>query len=150
MAQKIVTWIVVADGARARIFVNEGVGKGVSELADRAFVGSRRLNQEIQADRPGRAFDSAGQGRHAMEPKTDPQRHAEREFVRTFVGWLDEEARAARVDRLVLIAAPKTLGDLRELLPRPLAAIVAGEIAKDLTRATPEDIGTQIGGILAA
>jgi protein required for attachment to host cells len=141
VVQKIVTWIVVADGARARVFVNEGVGKGVAERLDRAFVGSRRLNQDIQADRPGRAFESAGQARHAMEPRTDPHRHAEREFIREFVDWLAEE---------VLIAAPQTLGDLRRLLPKPLAAKVTGEIAKDLTRATPAEIEAQIGGILAA
>lgn len=150
MVQKIITWIVVADGARARVFVNDGVGKGVEERVDRAFVGSRRLNQDIQADRPGRAFDSAGQGRHAMEPKTDPHRHEEREFIREFVGWLSDEVRSGAVDRLVLIAAPQTLGDLRQLLPKPLAAKVTGEIAKDLTRATPADIESQIGGILAA
>jgi protein required for attachment to host cells len=150
VVQKIVTWIVVADGARARVFVNEGVGKGVTERLDRAFVGSRRLNQDIQADRPGRAFESTGQARHAMEPRTDPHRHAEREFIREFVAWLAEEARTSPMDRLVLIAAPQTLGDLRQLLPKPLAAKVTGELAKDLTRATPAEIEAQIGGILAA
>ena len=149
MVRKVVTWVVVADGARARVFVNEGVGKGVHELEDRAFVGSRRQNQDIQADRPGRAFDSAGQGRHSMEPRTDPHQHEEREFLRDVVSWLSEHGQNNDFERLVLIAAPRALGELRSLLPKPLSAKVVGEIAKDLTHSGPADIESHLGEVLA-
>lgn len=149
MVRKLVTWIIVADGAHARLFVNEGVGKGVHELKDRAFVGSRKQNQEIQADRPGRTFDSAGQGRHAIEPRTDPQQHQEREFVREVVEWIAAEPQAARFDRLVLIAAPHALGDLRALMPKTLADKVTAEIPKNLTRARAREVESQLADVLA-
>ena len=113
MVRKLVTWVLVADGAHARIFVNDGVGKGVQELEDRAFVGSRLRDRDIQADKPGRSFDSHGQGRHAMEPRTDPQQHEEREFVRDVIDWIAAKPQDDQFDRLVLMAAPHALGDPR-------------------------------------
>lgn len=104
MVPKVVTWIVVADGARARVFLNEGVGKGVRELSDRAFVSPRLRNRDIQADRPGRTFDRAGHGRHAMEPPTDPQDVAEQTFLREVVAWLADQHHRGAFHRLVVIA----------------------------------------------
>jgi protein required for attachment to host cells len=149
MVRKLVTWILVADGAHARIFVNDGVGKGVHELEDRAFVGSRKLNQDIQADAPGRAFDSGGQGRHAMEPRTDPHQHQEREFMREVVAWIAAKPQEEQFDRLVLIAAPHALGDLRDLMPKPLAEKVAAEIPRNLTRGTAKDVESHLADVVA-
>ncbi|MEJ8571160.1 host attachment protein [Microbaculum marinum] len=149
MVRKIVTWVVVADGARARVFVNEGVGKGVHELEDRAFIGDRRQNRDIQSDRPGRSFDSGGQGRHAMEPRTDPHKHEEHRFLGDVVDWLTGHARQDEFERLVLIAAPRALGELRSLMSKPLAARVVAEIDKDLTQAGPAEIESHLGDVLA-
>ena len=149
MVQKAVTWVVVADGAHARIFVNEGVGKGVQELEDRAFVGSRLRDRDIQADKPGRAFDSHGEGRHSMEPRTDPHKHEEREFTRTVVEWIAAKSQEGQFDRLVLIAAPHALGDLRDLMPKTLASKVTAEIAKNLVRAPVADIESHLADVLA-
>ena len=55
-----------------------------------------------------------------MEPPTDPQRYAKYEFARELAERLEEAVHAHRFERLVLVAAPKTLGDLRELLPDPV------------------------------
>ena len=78
--KKIRTWILVANGARARIVLNDGPGRGIAPGPDKEFVGPHAKNREIVSDKPGRAFDSARQGRHAMEPRTDPQVHEQREF----------------------------------------------------------------------
>lgn len=149
MVRKHVTWILVADGAHARVFANEGVGKGVHEIGDRAFVGNRSLDQDIQADKPGRTFDSHGEGRHSKEPRTDPKQHMEREFIRGVVDWIAAKAQADTFDRLVLIAAPHALGDLRALLPKSLAAKVTAEIPKNLAKATPAEIENHLTDVLA-
>ncbi len=149
MVNKIVTWIVVADGARARVFVNDGIGKGLSERPDLALATDSRRNRDIQADRPGRTFDSAGEGRHAMEPRTDPHQHDEREFIRDVVDRLNGFAQRGAFERLVLVAAPRALGDMRQLMPKPLSARVVGTVAKDLTKAEPADIETHLEDIMA-
>lgn len=150
MVRRIITWIVVADGARARVFLNEGVGKGVRELSDCAFVSPQLRNRDIQADRPGRTFDRAGHGRHAMEPPTDPQDVIEQRFLREVAVWLDEQRHRGAFDRLVVIAEPRALGVLRRAMPKPLAGTVIAEIPSDLTKAAPAELEQRLGAVMAA
>jgi len=143
------TWILIADGARARVLAQ---AKDFAPL-EPAFeheelTGSTAQSREIASDRPGRSFDSAGQGRHAMEPPTDPQRYAKYEFARELAARLEEAAHDGRFARLVLVAAPKTLGDLRELLPNLVKAKVVAEIDKDLTKVPRHDLGRHLAQVL--
>ena len=150
MVHKLVTWIAVADGAEARIFQNEGVGKGVFELSDRALASPRLRNRDIMADRPGRTFDRAGYGRHAMEPRTDPQEVAEHSFLRELVYWLAEQGQSGVFDRLVIIAEPRALGEIRRMMPKSLIEKLHGEISADLTHATAAQIQQRLEGLMAA
>jgi protein required for attachment to host cells len=83
-----------------------------------------------------------------MEPPTDPQRYAKYEFARELAERLEEAVHAHRFERLVLVAAPKTLGDLRELLPDPVKSRVVAEIDKDLTRVPLRDLPKHLGSVL--
>ena len=49
-----VTWVVVADGARARIFTNNGPGKGLTAIPKGDFSVTHSPARDIAADRPGR------------------------------------------------------------------------------------------------
>lgn len=128
------TWIVVADGVRCRIVANTGPGRGVEPLPDMDFRGEQRRLRDIMADRPGRTFDSAGKGRHAMTYSSDPVREDERHFARTLVDLLEVELAANAFDRLILVAPPRTLGDLRAMLAKQVRERVHHEVPKDLTR----------------
>lgn len=143
------TWILIANGAQAYILLNDGPGHGVKPLNEFAFKAPHISNQEINADRPGRSFDSHGEGRHAMEPATDPQRNETRKFAAMLVGVLEEQHKKQAYDRLILVAAPATLGDLRDKLPQALKTIVSGEIAKDLTHIPIHEIEPHLTGFLA-
>ena len=128
------TWIVIADGARARIVKNAGPGRGVEADANLVFRSEHRKLQEIMADKPGRAFDSVGKGRHAMAFGADAVREDERRFLQSLAARLEKEATAGSYDRLILIAPPRALGDLRAILSKPVKNRVHDEIAKDLTQ----------------
>jgi protein required for attachment to host cells len=145
MVRRNITWILVADGARARVLVSEGPGKGVTELPDRAFAGSRERTRDLGSDRPGRSFDSFGSGRHAMGPPTDPHRHVESEFLQAVVDWLIDQDHAGNFDQLVVIAPPRALGQLRQFLSKTLTQKVVQEIGLDLTRAEADEIKAHIG-----
>jgi len=127
------TWIVIADGARARIVMNAGPGRGVVADSNLVFRSENRKLQEIMADRPGRSFDSAGKGRHAMAGGADAVREDERHFLQSLAERLEMEAMAGAYDRLILIAPPRALGDLRPFLSKSVKNRVYDEIAKDLT-----------------
>ncbi|MBM5811196.1 MAG: host attachment protein [Gammaproteobacteria bacterium] len=53
-------------------------------------------------------------------------------------------ARAGAVDRLILVAAPAVLGELRQALPPALQQRVVAELRKDLVRATPAELRRQL------
>lgn len=143
------TWILVADGARARVLENTGPGKGISEVPGMEFTEQRLENREIMADRPGRSFESADQSRHAMEPRSDPKQMMETAFVTGLVETLNEKFQAGSFDRLVLVAAPKALGDIRKAMPKELAGAVHGELAKDLTKVPNADMEKHLGEVMA-
>lgn len=145
----IKTWILVADGAQARFFLNDGPGRGLTELTGEALRNDLKPSRDIDADRPGRAFDSGGQGRHAMEPPTDSKRHAKRVFAARIADKLRKARNAGAFDRIVLVAAPTTLGDLRAELSKDVLALLHGELAKDLTHLKPHELRGHLGDMLA-
>lgn len=128
------TWILIADGSRARLFLSQGHGTDLQPALDQEFIGVNRPSREIGSDHPGRAFDSAGQGRHAMEPPTDPHRYEKQRFANEIAGILDAARCKGSFDHLVIIAPPQALGDLRAQLSAGVRKMVAGELAKDLTK----------------
>ncbi|SFZ82926.1 Protein required for attachment to host cells [Devosia enhydra] len=128
-----VTWILIADGAQARVLEHAGPGKGLTQVEDLVFSGSRRKAREIMADRPGRSFASAGTKRSAMEPRTDPVEHEEAEFVRGVAEELEQHHARGAFQRLIVAAAPNALGDLRPVLSNGVREAIVAELAKDLT-----------------
>jgi protein required for attachment to host cells len=143
-----VTWIVVADRGRALVFENTGPGKGVKRAAMPEKASPHRAAREIMADKPGRAFDSKGQGRHAMEPQTDPVKVELRHFLAEVIGDLSRAHRDKKFDRLVLIAPPVSLGEMRKLLPQELEQLVIGEIDKDLTHVNANELARHLGEVM--
>ncbi len=149
MVRKVVTWVVIADGARARIYRNDGPGRGLDAVPDRSMTGDRRRERDIMADKPGRSFDSHGQGRHSMEPTTDPRDVLERQFLGELADMLQSAANAGEYDRLVLAAAPRALGELRDRMPRAVADRISAEISKDLTKLPSGDLPKHLAGVMA-
>lgn len=136
----ITTWVLVANGAEARVLVGTGSGKGLSVLPDAVFKGLHRSGTELFSDRPGRSYDSHGQGRHAMEPGTTAAEQEREVFLRKLAHWLGEAEGKGSFDRLVIAAAPKALGLLRRALPHAVRDKVVCELDRDLTHATPQAV----------
>jgi protein required for attachment to host cells len=146
----ITTWILIADGTQARIACNDGPGRGIKPVIDETFHGSNLPGREIMSDRPGRTFDSAGKGRHAKVPPSDPREVEKRRFAREMAALLDEGVKQDRYDRLVIIAPPKALGHLRAELSEGVRAKVSGEINRDLIHVPLHDLARHLGTLLAA
>lgn len=128
--KKPVTWILIADGSRAKIF--QAAGKAKIQM--KSELSSPHLaNRDLVSDRPGRAFDSTGQGRHAMQPPSDPHEKAESDFLRSVAKQLEESRQKKQFYKLVVVAAPRALGTLRGIFPGQLTSAVTQEIAHDLT-----------------
>jgi protein required for attachment to host cells len=85
-------------------------------------------------DAPGRSFESVGTARHAIEPRSDPERIEEQRFAGRIVERLEQAAEQSKFDRLVLVAPPRMLGHLRTALTPRLAGLISATIDKDLTK----------------
>ena len=141
------TWIVIADGSRARILVNEGPNKGVQFVPGTDFRHELPLNREIYADRPGRAFDSSSPARSAME---QPDAHAleKARFVQQIVHFVNEQLQTKAFDRWLLIAPPEILGDFRRALTPQLKATLMDELPKDLTKVPTNEVPSYLTDFL--
>jgi protein required for attachment to host cells len=142
------TWVLVADGGKARILENLGPGKGVHQVSGLEEDLLLPPNRELQTDRPGRGFESAGPTRHAYET-TDPHR----EMKRTFAGHLMERLAGFHAkgmfDRLVLVAPPAMLGDLRSQMGAAITSSLIGELARDLTHVPTNEMHTHLDGLIS-
>ncbi len=146
--KKIITLIVVANGTRASFYFNNGPNRGLKVRPDLDMEGENLHARDIQADEPGRAFDRSGKGRHAMEYPNDPQRLIERKFLGDVVDRLNKLSQKPSFDRLVLVAPPRALGDLRKLLSKALSRKVYSEINKDLTHIAQHDLSGHFDDVI--
>ncbi|MGB8273930.1 MAG: host attachment protein [Alphaproteobacteria bacterium] len=144
--KKVVTWFLVADGARARILANDGPGKGLYDAADRDFIGAHERMRDLVSDKPGRTQESSPTGiRSAMEPTTDWHRMEKTQFAKYMADILEKAALAKAYDQLVLVAPPQCLGDLRGVMGRHAKDRVIAEFDKDLTHVPIHELAQHFG-----
>jgi protein required for attachment to host cells len=134
---KKTVWIVVASKTRARIF-SAGSSKSVplTEIYVLVDPASRLHERAVMADRPGRAHDRVGQGRHAMEQYSAKHEGAKR-FAARVCAFLEGARRRNRFQSLVLVASPEFAGMLHGRMSPQLRLCVDGEIRKNIS-ALPE------------
>ncbi len=141
-------WVLVADGARARLLRRAAGARHLAVVWEDESAEAREKTSELTTDRPGRAFESGVSARRsAMAPRTDPKRHAKEAFAARIAARVAGDLPAT--GRLVLVAAPATLGELRAQLGPDLIRRVAHQIDKDLTLASVDEIETQLRALLA-
>jgi protein required for attachment to host cells len=85
---------------------------------------------DFASDRPGRAFDIVGAGRHAMSQAESGQDHEMLLFARQVADYLNRSIANSDYLHLVLIAAPRFLGCLRSELSNAALKAVALEEAE--------------------
>jgi len=136
----MITRVLVAHDAGARVFENRGPGKGLVELQAVDFEDGRRHNGEIDSDKPGRSFSRSGQSSHAYEPHQGAKAHAVEFFAKELAHDLAHAFDEHAFHQLVLIAPPRFLGTLRDSLATKVSKAVIGSVAKDLPRATSDEL----------
>ncbi len=130
-----ITWVLVADGAKARILERRSATGPLVPAPGQCFAEAeaRKSTRDIGADRPGRVQESANAARHSMEPRVDWHRFAKEQFARKVADALEQAAMAHKFDSLLIVAPPQALGDLRAAMGSRARALVESEVGKDLT-----------------
>ena len=127
------TWIVVADGARARIFARQGRRKPLLLIEEADSPDARRPTRDQGTGKPGRGF-SPTSGRHEFSDPVDWHEAAKTEFLRDLADRIVEYKRDGAFDEIILVASPRALGALRSRLGNQLGRHLKGEVNKDLTQ----------------
>jgi protein required for attachment to host cells len=138
--QRSVTWLVVADGERARIYRRQGHEERLGPEAVEELSAANLADRELGTDRPGNTRDRVGFASHALTPKTSAHRHEKESFARRLAGVVNHAAREHRFDRLVVVAPPQALGDLRSFLEGHAQALLVAEVVKDLTHVPSHEL----------
>lgn len=141
------TWFLVADGRRARLFVEERRGADLAERSDWALEISEEETYDPQ-DRPPRSFDRVGAGRHAMDKGRSLHEQEELNFLRRVADRLTQAGKQKQFDHLVLAAPPRALGTLREALPEAVSARIKAETPKDLLDEDARHLRTRLTELL--
>lgn len=146
MTKERTTWVLIADGARARIYEMRGAKSRLQPVEGMDFSADHRPTHELMSDRAGRVVESHGSAHHGIEAKSDPHRELKRDFAKSLAATLDAKHSAKAFDRLVIAAPAKTLGDLRDAMPASVKAVVSAEIDKDLTKTPLVELADHLGG----
>lgn len=145
------TWILVADGSRARILTKSGRRRALHPVFDHDFTAPSRMpTRELVSDRAGRESNPAHGGMHGMEPATDPHRYEKVQFARRMAHLLDGAAANHEFERLVLVAPPQCMGDLRGALGKETRRRVSDAVCKDLTQLSVHELQQHLGPMLVA
>lgn len=119
--------VVVADGEKLLLFRNTGDA----------------INPVLTAeDHPAIDGGNGGSGgrHHSSSANPDDSRQQEDGYAAGSAAWLNKQVLEKHIEALVIIATPKTLGELRRHYHKALEAVLLDEIHKDLTGHPVADI----------
>lgn len=112
------TTVAVADGEKLNLFRNSGDEAGL----DLTPAEHSSVNDDIQ-----------GSGSRQNSSGNPDKSQAEDGFAAGIVALLNKGILDGKIDGLVVIAAPRALGEMRKHYHKALTVKLLGEIAKDLT-----------------
>jgi protein required for attachment to host cells len=146
------TWVLVADGATAKVFNYLGRSAGLEAIEGLMFEQDHLKARDINSDRDRGTYSGSaarGQGQGGYEPPNDAVQVREARFVKNVAAALEERFRRKEFDKLVIAAAPTALGDLRPQLSKELQGAIIAEVPKDLTKSPTPKLEEQLQSVLA-
>lgn len=126
------SWVVVCDGAKALIMQNAGDNQLMNLQVRETLAQPNEADRDIGAGKPGRSHQADGMSGSAVEEVTWHDQ-AEEAFLKQVASRLDDLVHENDVKRMVLVAPPKALGQIRPSLSADTQAVITAQVAKDLT-----------------
>jgi len=127
------SFVLVADGKKMLFFRNEGDSQfprleveGKRETTDAA-------DRDQKTDLAGRAPSASGGAGHSSYEEADFHQLEEDRFAAETAEMLRMRALRNEFEALIIVAPPRTLGELRKHYHKEVEKRLVGELAKDLT-----------------
>ncbi|MEC5399552.1 host attachment protein [Uliginosibacterium sp. H1] len=129
-----ITWILVANARRARLFANHGPNKGL-ELVQEA----KAAEDLVMHPADGRA-----------SPRREGKPPSARSFAHQLAGELQLGRSRNRFARAILVAPPGFMGLLNAELDHPTEKLVSTRVDKDYTRTPTRELTSDLSHCLCA
>lgn len=124
-------FVLVADGSKALLFVNEGDALTPELKVTTVLELENPSTHDQGTDRPGH-FDKGSRFRRGAFAQSDLHDEAEAGFAAKIVAMLDHSLSQNEGRGIVMVAAPRMLGLLRQRLPDRIRGMVTAERNVDL------------------
>lgn len=134
------TWLLTANRSEAKLFEVRGRVEDPTLVRHVSHPRGRLQNREINADKPGRTFDSFGYGRHAKSSEYEPTEHVAQQFARQLAELLNKGRNNHAYQKLIIAAEPGFLGIVLEALDEHTAAMVTKTIKKELVNMPAQEL----------
>ena len=131
--------VLVADGRKMLFLRNEGDAEFPNLVVEKAQEQDNPATRDQATDSAGRASSPQGGVQSSVEP-TDFHQIEEDRFAADAAEFLKTGALKNKYDSLIVIAPPKTLGELRKHYHKEVTSRLKGELDKDLTGHPIKDI----------
>ena len=131
--------VLVADGRKSLFFRNQGDAEYPDLEVERKEVQENPDHHEQASDAAGRAMNVVG-GHGGSMTEVDFHQQEEERFAASTAELLKARALANDFDSLVVVAPPRTLGELRKHYHKEVEKRLVGEVAKDLVNVPVAEI----------
>ncbi len=131
--------VLVADGRKMLFLRNEGDNDYPNLVVENAQEQDNPATRDQATDSAGCASSPQGGVQSSVEP-TDFHQIEEDRFAADAADFLKTGALKNAYDSLIVVAPPKTLGELRKHYHKEVSSRLKGELDKDLTGHPIKDI----------
>ena len=138
--------VFVGDGQKALFLRNAGDATLPNFATERVFTDENPPTREQGTDRPGRSFKRAGTNLRSRVQATDWHELEKERFVARVAAAMEQLVRAEKVKKIVIVAPPRTLAELRHAFHADVKKRIIAEIDKDLTKHPIGDIEKHLVG----
>ncbi len=121
--------VLVADGRKMLFFRNEGDANTPNLIVEDQHQQANPADRHQKTDAAGQASSTTG----GTMGETDFHQQAEDRFAAEAADLLRKRALANDFESLIVVAPPKTLGEMRKHYHKSVSDKLAGELDKDLT-----------------
>lgn len=137
--------VLVADGRKSLFLRNEGDDQFLNLVVEDQRAHADLADRDMKSDAPGRSMSPVGGGQSTMD-EPDYHQIEEDRFAKETAELLAKRVQKNGVEQLIVVAPPRTLGELRHHYGKAVQAKIVAEVDKDLVN-HPID---QLEGVLKA
>ena len=124
--------VLIVDGRKMLFLRNEGDAEHLNLVVERAVEQDNPSDGDQKSDHAGRSSSSVGGGQNSMQ-EVDFHQLEEDRFAAETADLLKRRALKNDFESLIIVAPPRTLGELRKHYHKEVSQRLTGELDKDLT-----------------